>query len=1278
MKRQKKKSHRKAVGYIRTLAILVACFVATTVILRLELEKRDEQAALDNLPVFARQSSASVEAAAKELAGRLETASRLIGAGSDPSSQKTIAILQALEESDPFVEAGIRMKDGSAVLQDGTVRHDMQWTEISDCALDTGMFRIGRVQEVEVDGARLWAVRLFVTDTLSGVEIFGTVELDKLFDYSYFRGLGEQDRHIVVFEQESGAVLLDTLYQEDLIGQSFYDWNLLDQVQKEQLEKPANGLWEGTVTHQMEDGQKLYLYAQSTGIPGWSLCAALREDDIDSAMGIGIPSVLAYVLLVLLYVVATVAVLLYQAMREKAGRAKLAQEVARNNTLMNAALPGSDVQLFELLPDGMIRLLSPEKGQGQLLKTTLETPRQLLAFLNCSGQWEGDFLAALEQAAHGQDSEVTFQTMDDQETWIQLKMEPLSDNEGTTAVGTIRDITEDVKQKRQREAATKLLNRMMLGTVAGIEISLEEDTWRMLWGWDTYADLLREAGENQPYSAFVKEQIAPTIHPKDRENYCYSMDRRALLSLFFSGTTRVVQEYRVKTEGTPGYEWHSAELYFFRDPESRQAKCNFFIRQVTEEKMRELEERRELEEKQQELFLRAKKLVESEDELDFVHVIADYYQGIYVVNLNDDLARSIKVPAYFAELLANEHNHLSATLERYGAELMKEEYLPAIQELLDYDRLREKLDSERQLEVTYQKRDGTWICVRVLPMPGYSDEKPDTLWVFEDETATVNLRHEEEKARVTAQAAEAASRAKSQFLANMSHDIRTPLNAILGMSELGLREDSAEKKDNCFRDIRGSGRILLENINSILDLSKIEAGKMELAPENYNILSTLHDTITVLRMRAQEKKLEFQAQVDETIPTTLYGDDVNISHIIMNLGSNAVKYTQEGTITMTVTWEPQPEDGILVIHMEDTGIGIRKEDLPYIFQSYGRLDSKENRHIEGTGLGLPICQKLTELMDGQLGVESVYGVGSDFWVRLPQKVVNPLPCGPYQEGIRHENDQNYNSFIAPEAAVLVVDDQPLNLKVCQGLLQPYGMEVYTARSGREALRQMTQVWPDLVFMDHMMPDMDGVEATRAIREMGKKDPYFAVVPIIALTANAMKGVREFFLENGFNDFVSKPIELDRLDDVLRVWLPEDKQKAPTLPEKAQEDEVLTQAIAHLPGVDTAQGMAYCGTAAIYQSTLTLFFQQLPERITQLEASWKSEDWETFSREAHSLKSASRWIGAMELGRQAEQMEMAGREGDKAQIDQGVPLLLMLCRQLEEAMGYLETGLPPEA
>ncbi|MBP3319361.1 MAG: response regulator, partial [Ruminiclostridium sp.] len=362
---------------------------------------------------------------------------------------------------------------------------------------------------------------------------------------------------------------------------------------------------------------------------------------------------------------------------------------------------------------------------------------------------------------------------------------------------------------------------------------------------------------------------------------------------------------------------------------------------------------------------------------------------------------------------------------------------------------------------------------------------------------------------------------------------------------------------------------------------------------------------------------------------------------------------------------------VLVIRMKDTGVGIREEDMPYIFHSYGRLDRGANRHIEGTGLGLTICQNLAELMDGQIGVDSQYGVGSTFWVRIPQKVIDPTPCGPYRGETRKESDRFYNSFTAPEAAVLVVDDQALNLKVCQGLLRPYEMEVYTARSGQEALKQMTQVWPDLVLMDHMMPDMDGVEVTRRIREMGQKDPYFAVVPILALTANAMKGMREFFLENGFNDFISKPVALDALDEALRVWVPEDKQKAPNRPVVLAEDGPLPEDLAGLKGVDVHQGMGYCGTAEVYRKTLILFRDQIPGKFRRIEQTFREGLWEDYAIEVHSLKSASRWIGAMDLGDQAERLEMAARSGDLDQVAEDTPALLEAYETLGEVLAEVK-------
>ncbi|MBQ9933520.1 MAG: response regulator [Ruminiclostridium sp.] len=1261
------RKYKKHPGMFRAVAILLACFAATILILHLELARRSEEAALERLPSFAQQTSAGVTGKVEDVASRLSTAAQVLAASHWSQDEVTQEMLDAMTNTVPFAQMGIRLSDGSAIFSDGTYQQPTDWAEAQVCRGSGGEFLLGRAEVLTLSDGPAWAVRIYVEIPGTQAYLFGTMALEDLFGGAFFRGFLEGDQGVVVFETYTGTILLNT-WEEGTLGENFYSMDFLAQSQAALLKEGTEGAEFQVLSRKTQDGP-VYFCAENTGLPGWSLYVAAQERSVTQAVGI-IPSGLAYTVLVMIYAVAMVAVLLYQASREQMAQTKLYQEVARKNSLMNAALPGSSVRVFELLPDGMLRLLTPEKGQGHQMKIDLYTPLQLLTELNCSAQWESPFVSALEQAALGQDSEVEVCTMDQEETWIQLRVEPMSNHEGVEAIGTIRDVTREVQARHRQEAADKFLSRMMEGTVAGLEFALEEDRWRMLWGREAYDHLAGQ--EHLTYTAFIRDLVAPTVHPRDRENYLRAMERSSLISAFLSGETRRVLDYQV--EGDNGeYQWHSAELYYVRDSATHQIKCNCLIHQVTEAKRLQLEEKRRLEEKEKALFLRARELAESEDELDFVHVISEYYQGIYVVDLNEDRARSIKVPGYFARLLDRADHRLTATMDLYAETLVAEEDALAFREFVQVDRIRRELARKDQIELTYHKKDDTWLTMRILPMSGYSEQTPKTLWVFEDDTLTVNLRKEEEKARVMAEAAEAASQAKSQFLANMSHDIRTPLNAILGMSELGLREEDGEEKDNCFRDIRGSGRILLENINSILDLSKIEAGKMELKPERYHILSVLHDAITVLSMRAQEKKLTFTARVDETIPAALFGDDVNISHIIMNFGSNAVKYTNTGSVTLVVTWEPEGEDGILVIHMMDTGVGIREGDMPYIFRSYGRLDRGANRHIEGTGLGLTICQNLAELMDGQIGVDSRYGVGSDFWVRIPQKVLDPTPCGPYEGKTAQESDRFVNSFTAPEAAVLVVDDQPLNLKVCQGLLRPYEMEVYTARSGQEALKQMTQVWPDLVLMDHMMPDMDGVEATRRIREMGNKDPYFAVVPIVALTANAMKGMREFFLENGFNDFVSKPVALDALDQALKTWIPEDKQKAPSRPVVLAEAGPLPQDLADLQGVDVQQGMGYCGTAEVYRKTLLMYREQIPGKIRRIRDTFRAGQWEDYAIEVHSLKSASRWIGAMDLGDQAEGLEMAARGGDLEKVREDTPALLEAYQALAEVLAEVKEG-----
>lgn len=1260
--RKSSQGERQVWGFVRTVAILVACFAATILILQLELDKRYEREALAALPGVATQSGAGIAGHLSGLVSHLQTTAQVLPVH-DGKDSTTVAVLETLTRSVDFVQTGLRLPDGSALLDDGQYHHDLLWTERSAGVLPGGRFLLGRVEQIDLGAGPLWVVRLFVeVPNSGGCLLFGSVALDSLaakaLPYAQ-----DATQSLLLFEADSGALLLDHLHEPPAVGEAFYASVYMDDAQTAQLRR--DGEQEEVQTTRRPDGKRLYLCTRRTEIPGWSLCVAVREEAVGSA--VSIPSTFAYGLLLVLYGVAAVAVLLYQSMRERYVQGKLDREVARRNSVMNAALPASDVQVFELLTTGLLRLFAPQSGRGEELKTTVGTPKELLAYINCAQQWEPAFDAALERAAWGQDSEVEIQTQSDEETWLRVRMEPLLNNEEIRAIGTIRDITGEVLERQRQETMNKLLDRMMEGTVAGIEVALETDQWKMLWGRENYQRVLAVVSEEEPYGRFILEGVSPTIHPRDREDYRKLMDRRNLLGASLNGAKRLTHDYRVRIDHGPRYEWHSMEVYFFRDSMRRQVKCCFFIRQVNQAKQRELEEKRRLEEKEHALFLQAKQLVESEDELDFVHVIADYYQAIYAVNLDEDRVRGIKLPRYFAKLLERSDNRLSRTFAAYCRELLDPAYVAAFQAATDFAAVRAALDLGRQVELTYRKQDGTWVGMQVFPMPEYGPQTPETLWVFEDETETVNLRKQEERAQVAARAAEAANEAKSQFLANMSHDIRTPLNAILGMSELGLREAAPEEKDNCFQDIRGSGRILLENINSILDLSKIEAGKAELNLVRYDILSTLHDCITTLRMRAQEKGLQFSAQVEETIPATLLGDDVNLCHIIMNLGSNAVKYTPEGSVTLAVGWLPgEGENGSLTIHMKDTGVGIRQQDIPAIFRSYFRLEQGDNRRIEGTGLGLSICKQLVELMGGELGVESQLGVGSDFWVRIPQQVIDPAPCGPYQGQVSKEGSLFVNSFTAPEGVVLVVDDHELNLRVIQGLLRPYQLEVHTARSGQEALEQVTQVWPDLIFMDHMMPDMDGVEATRRIREMGKKDPYFAVVPILALTANAMKGVKEYFLDNGFNDFLSKPVELPALDAILQAWLPQDKQEpvkeAPRgTPEPPPAD------LTGLAGIDAQRGMGYCGTAGLYRKTLLLFRDQLPGRVERLRTALEVGAWEDYTVEVHALKSAARWVGAMDLGDQAQALELAAKAGETGRLADETPALAEACEALEKVL-----------
>jgi signal transduction histidine kinase/CheY-like chemotaxis protein/ABC-type amino acid transport substrate-binding protein len=495
--------------------------------------------------------------------------------------------------------------------------------------------------------------------------------------------------------------------------------------------------------------------------------------------------------------------------------------------------------------------------------------------------------------------------------------------------------------------------------------------------------------------------------------------------------------------------------------------------------------------------------------------------------------------------------------------------------------------------------------------------------------------------------AERAAQAKNDFLARTSHEIRTPMNAIIGLSELAQREYGKSKGLEYITGIKNAGASLLAIINDILDFSKIESGNLSIHPAPYETASLLNDALTIIRVRMVESPLELILDISPGIPGHMIGDAGRIKQILLNLLSNAVKYTNKGFIKFSVSAEPVAEDTVrLAFIVEDSGIGIKNEDLPKLFAEFTRIDENRTITVEGTGLGLVIARSLCRAMGGDITVRSEYGSGSVFTATLTQAVADWKPMGDMADIAAIRAETQCVTFTAPEAEILVVDDLPSNLMVAEGLLVPYGMRVFTCLNGREAVELARKRSFDLVLMDHMMPEMDGVEATGIIRAMSGE--HCRAMPIIALTANAVSGMREMFLENGFNDFLSKPIETAKLDAVLKKWISEGKrQKAPKKDEKIPAPaEPPETALPEITGVDAVAGLARIGgSRRRYLDLLEMFRQDVEAGFALLERTPDEFSLPSFTTRVHALKSALANIGADGLSQTAALLEKAGREVD---------------------------------
>lgn len=498
------------------------------------------------------------------------------------------------------------------------------------------------------------------------------------------------------------------------------------------------------------------------------------------------------------------------------------------------------------------------------------------------------------------------------------------------------------------------------------------------------------------------------------------------------------------------------------------------------------------------------------------------------------------------------------------------------------------------------------------------------------------------KEKRSQQEAEAANMAKSSFLANMSHEIRTPINAILGMNEMILREEKDPAIRGYAGNIQASGNSLLSIVSDVLDISKIESGKLEIIPVDYEVNSLISDCCNMAAGRAKAKELELLVECADNVPMKLCGDETHIRQIIMNLLTNAVKYTEKGTVKLIVSGSFNDGGFVLKVDVSDTGIGIAEENLPQLFTQFQRFDLQRNRNIEGTGLGLSIVKRLCDLMSGTITARSVLGSGSTFTVELPQKVVDSTPCGGvnlnYSAGAEHEY---HHSFEAPEAKILAVDDLPVNLLVIANLLKETRIKIDTAGSGRECMDKCSQQKYDLILMDHMMPEMDGVQTFEKLHG-DKSSPNFET-PVIMLTANALAGMREQYMDVGFADYVSKPVRGAKLEEAIRRNLPESliKPASPEIPAEAVSTEPsgFADICGAVPELNVNAALQYCcGSAELLNDLLHDFTEN--DHFSDLKAAFEEKRWEDYRRHAHSLKSTSLMIGLTGLSERARASELA--------------------------------------
>ena len=522
--------------------------------------------------------------------------------------------------------------------------------------------------------------------------------------------------------------------------------------------------------------------------------------------------------------------------------------------------------------------------------------------------------------------------------------------------------------------------------------------------------------------------------------------------------------------------------------------------------------------------------------------------------------------------------------------------------------------------------------------------------------------------------ADNANQAKTNFLANMSHEIRTPITAVLGMNELIIRETKEASIKQYARDIEGAAKSLLSIINDILDITKIEAGKLSIISSEYAFSSVINDVVTMISFKAKMKELEFRVIIDEEIPNRLLGDDIRIRQILVNLLNNAVKYTHEGRVTLEIWQCPCEQEETIKLHfsVRDTGIGIKAEDLKKLCTPFERIEEKRNRNIEGTGLGMSITKQLLNLLGSALQVNSIYGEGSEFSFELEQKIVDTVPIGKMNQiDVSDEEYEHQTFFEAPDAKILLVDDNEMNRRVFTGLLKATKIQIDEAENGKECLEKVSKKAYDIIFLDHMMPEMDGVEAFRIMKKM--EDFPSKNAPVVILTANAIVGAKEKYLEEGFQAFLEKPIDFKKLEDMIKELLDESLLH-PVVRSVSQISNPETE-LPMVEGLDWKYARTHFQDEQSMMDTVSFFLSGLGYEAKELEALFdeiQTEDGrKKYRTKIHSMKNSAATIGIIPLAGMAKVLEDAARNNEIPVLEAMTPIFLKRWNAYKELLSVLE-------